>query len=148
MKINGFKTKTILEDFKKKFFSPYIGNDVIEMNSIISKYLAAATFDYKNAELINLLFDRIYTIKAHTLLDTKLITNFCQLEKYFQNKKETLIGIIDYEFDHSYNRKINHIFINPNQTEERKLEKGDRLITIANFNDLEIVNRCRYLHIL
>jgi len=146
--INGFKTKTILEDFKKKFFSPYIGNDVIEMNSIISKYIAAASIDYKNAELINLLFNRIYTIKAHTLLDQKLITNFCQLEKYFRNKNETLIGIIDYKFDSSYNRKINHIFINPNQTEERKLDKGDRLITIANFDDLEVVNRCRYLHIL
>ncbi len=29
-----------------------------------------------------------------------------------------------------------------------KLDQGDRLITIANFNDLEMVNQSRYLHIL
>ena len=54
--INGYRTKKILEDFKNKFHSPYVGNDVIEMNSIISKYIAAATFDSQNANLIDLLF--------------------------------------------------------------------------------------------
>ena len=146
--INGYKSKKILEDYKGKYFSPYIGNDVIELNSIVSKYLAAGTFDIRNNELINLLFSRIHTIKAHTLVDKKLTATFCELEKYFQSKNETLIGIIDYEFDKDQKRKIKNISINPKQTEKIKLGQGDRLITIANFNDLEMVNQSRYLHIL
>ena len=146
--INGYRSKKILEDYKEKYFSPYIGNDVIEMNSILSKYLAAGTFDIKNTKLIDLLFSRAHTIKAHTLVDKELTATFCELEKYFQNKNETLIGTIDYEFDKSQRRKIKNISINPKQTEKIKLDQGDRLITIANFNDLEMVNQSRYLHIL
>ena len=93
--------KKILEDFKNKFHSPYVGNDVIEMNSIISKYIAAATFDSQNANLIDLLFKRVHTLKSHTLLDKSLSTTFCELENIFQNKNEVLIGIIDYDFDKS-----------------------------------------------
>ena len=146
--INGYRSKKILEDYKAKYFSPYIGNDVIELNSIVSKYLAAGTFDIKNTKLIDLLFSRTHTVKAHTLVDKELTATFCELEKYFQNKNETLIGIIDYEFDKDQRRKIKNISINPKQTENIKLDQGDRLITIANFNDLEMVNQSRYLHIL
>ena len=146
--INGYRSKKILEDYKSKYFSPYIGNDVIEMNSIISKYIAAGTFDIKNTRLIDLLFSRAHTIKAHTLVDKALIATFCELEKHFQNKNETLIGIIDYDFDENQKRKIKNISINPKQTDKIKLDQGDRLITIANFNDLEMVNHSRYLHIL
>ena len=146
--INGYRSKKILEDYKSKYFSPYIGNDVIEMNSIISKYIAAGTFDIKNTRLIDLLFSRAHTIKAHTLADKELTATFCELEKYFQNKNETLIGIIDYDFDENQKRKIKNISINPKQTDKIKLDQGDRLITIANFNDLEMVNHSRYLHIL
>ena len=146
--INGYRSKKILEDYKSKYFSPYIGNDVIEMNSIISKYIAAGTFDIKNTRLIDLLFSRAHTIKAHTLVDKELTATFCELEKYFQNKNETLIGIIDYDFDENQKRKIKNISINPKQTDKIKLDQGDRLITIANFNDLEMVNHSRYLHIL
>ena len=146
--INGYRTKKILEDFKNKFHSPYVGNDVIEMNSIISKYIAAATFDSQNADLIDLLFKRVYTLKSHTLLDKSLSTTFCELEKYFQNKNEVLIGIIDYDFDKSRYRKIKNISINPEQRAKIDLDEGDRLITIANFNDLEMVKHSRYLHIL
>ena len=140
--------KKILEDFKNKFHSPYVGNDVIEMNSIISKYIAAATFDSQNADLIDLLFKRVHTLKSHTLLDKSLSTTFCELEKYFQNKNEVLIGIIDYDFDKSRYRKIKNISINPEQRKQINLDEGDRLITIANFNDLEMVKHSRYLHIL
>ena len=146
--INGYRTKKILEDFKNKFHSPYVGNDVIEMNSIISKYIAAATFDSQNADLIDLLFKRVHTLKSHTLLDKSLSTTFCELEKYFQNKNEVLIGIIDYDFDKSRYRKIKNISINPEQRTQIDLDEGDRLITIANFNDLEMVKHSRYLHIL
>ena len=38
--INGYRTKKVLENYKNNFFSPYMGNDVIEMNSIISKYIS------------------------------------------------------------------------------------------------------------
>ena len=38
--INGYRTKKVLENYKANFFSPYMGNDVIEINSIISKRLA------------------------------------------------------------------------------------------------------------
>ena len=96
--VNGFRTKKILQDFKYKYYSPFIGNDVVEMNSIVSKYIAAATFDLKHTDLINLLFKRVHTLKSHTLLDKSLSTTFCELEKYFQNKNEVLIGIIDYDF--------------------------------------------------
>ena len=146
--VNGYRTKTILENYKNKFFSPYMGNDVIEMNSIISKYISSATFDSKNAKLIDLLFGRIHTIKAHSLVDEELKTNFSELENYFQDKNETLIGIIDYDFNKMQNRKINNITINPDQKKEIVLDKGDRLITIANFNNLEMVNHSQWLHIL
>ena len=146
--VNGYRTKTILENYKNKFFSPYMGNDVIEMNSIISKYISSATFDSKNAKLIDLLFGRVHTIKAHSLVDDELKTNFSELENYFQDKNETLIGIIDYDFDKMQNRKINNITINPDQKKEIVLDKGDRLITIANFNNLEMVNHSQWLHIL
>ena len=146
--INGYRTKRILEDYKSKYFSPYLGNDIVEINSIISKYLAAATFDQKNTRLIDLLFSRIHMIRAHSLRDDMLKTTFCELENYFQQKNETLIGIIDYEFDKNHKRRIKKISINPNQTKEISLDQGDRAITIANFNDLEMVNQSRYLHIL
>ncbi|MDC0142515.1 hypothetical protein OAI70_00225 [Candidatus Pelagibacter sp.] len=146
--INGYRTKEILENYKNNFFSPYMGNDVIEMNSIISKYISSATFDPKNAKLIDLLFGRVHAIKAHSLVDDELKTNFCELENYFQDKNETLIGIIDYDFDKMQNRKINNITINPDQKKEIVLDKGDRLITIANFNNLEMVNHSQWLHIL
>ena len=138
--VNGYRTKKILEDFKFKYFSPTIGNDVVEMNSIISKYIAAATFDSNNPNLINLLFTRTHTLKSHTLLDKSLSTTFCELEKYFQNKNEVLIGIIDYDFYLS-KRKIKSISINPEQRKKIDLDEGDRLITIANFNDLEMLGR-------
>ena len=94
------------------------------------------------------MFSRIHTIKAHSLVDNELKTTFRDLEGYFQDKNETLIGIIDYEFDENQNRKINNISINPNQKEEITLDRGDRLITIANFNNLEMVNFSKWLHIL
>jgi len=146
--INGYRTKKVLENYKANFFSPYMGNDVIEINSIISKYLASATFDAKNTKLIDLLFNRIHTIKAHSLTDDILKTSFRELESYFQDKNETLIGIIDYEFNKQQNRRINNISINPDQIKEITLDKGDRLITIANFNNLEMVNNSQWLHIL
>ena len=145
--VNGFRTKKILQDFKFKYYSPFIGNDVVEMNSIVSKYIAAATFDLKHTNLINLLFQRVHTLKSHTLLDKSLSTTFCELEKYFQNKNEVLIGIIDYDFSLS-RRKIKNISINPEQRQQIDLDEGDRLITIANFNDLEMVSQNRNLHIL
>ena len=74
--------------------------------------------------------------------------DFSELENYFQDKNETLIGIIDYDFDKMQNRKINNITINPDQKKEINLDKGDRLITIANFNNLEMVNHSQWLHIL
>ena len=46
------------------------------------------------------------------------------------------------------NRKINNITINPDQKKEIVLDKGDRLITIANFNNLEMVNYSQWLNIL
>ena len=140
--VNGFRTKKILQDFKFKYYSPFIGNDVVEMNSIVSKYIAAATFDLKHTNLINLLFQRVHTLKSHTLLDKSLSTTFCELEKYFQNKNEVLIGIIDYDFSLS-RRKIKNISINPEQRQQIDLDEGDRLITIANFNDLEMVSQNR-----
>lgn len=145
--VNGYRTKKILEDFKYKYFSPMIGNDIVEINSIISKYIAAATFDVNNSDLIDLLFKRVHTLKSHTLLDKSLSTTFCELEKYFQNKNEVLIGIIDYDFYLS-KRKIKSISINPEQKKQIKLDKGDRLITIANFNDLEMIRGISHLHIL
>ena len=59
-----------------------------------------------------------------------------------------LIGIIDYEFNKQQNRRMNNISINPDQIKEIILDKGDRLITIANFNNLEMVNNSQWLHIL
>ena len=56
--------------------------------------------------------------------------------------------IIDYEFDKNHKRRIKNISITPKQTTEINLDQGDRVITIANFNDLEMVNQSRYLHIL
>ena len=83
----------------------------------------ADAFKYsKNAKLIDLLFSRIHTIKAHSLIDDVLKTTFRELESYFQDKNETLIGIIDYEFNKQQNRRINNISINPDQIKEIILE--------------------------
>ena len=58
-----------------------------------------------------------------------------------------MIGIIDYDFSLS-KRKIKSISINPEQKKQIDLDEGDRLITIANFNDLEMIKGNRHLHIL
>ena len=80
-------------------------------------------FDIKNTDLINLLFKRVHTLKSHTLLDKSLSTTFCELEKYFQNKNEVLIGIIDYDFSSS-RRKIK----NKMTKGKNKMTKEDRLL--------------------
>ena len=146
--INGYRTKRILENYKNNYYSNYLGNDVIEMNSIISKYIAASTFDIKMADLIQLLFNNIYLIKAYSLKDNDLKITFTELEQIFHSKDETLIGFIDYDFNESFGRKIRNVSINPDQTKTLNLGYGDRLITIAKYNKINLINNNKYLNFL
>ena len=146
--INGYRTKRILENYKNNYYSNYLGNDVIEMNSIISKYIAASTFDIKIADLIQLLFNNMYLIKAYSLNDKQLDISFTELEQFFHLKDETLIGYIDYDFDTQGGRKINHVAINPNQKTILNLDYGDRLITIAKYSKVNLINNCNFLYFL
>ena len=53
-----------------------------------------------------------------------------------------------YDVKYKQKRRIKNILINPDQTKEIVLDKGDRMITIANFNDLEMVNQIKYLRLI
>ena len=100
------------------------------------------------ADLIQLLFNNIYLIKAYSLKDNDLKITFTELEQIFHSKDETLIGFIDYDFNESFGRKIRNVSINPDQTKTLNLGYGDRLITIAKYNKINLINNNKYLNFL
>tara|TARA_B100000214_G_scaffold114859_1_gene81092 strand:+ start:2486 stop:4648 length:2163 start_codon:yes stop_codon:yes gene_type:complete len=140
--VGAFKSKDILERYKRNTFSPYFGVDIIDINTLISKIISTSSLDKNNKKLIDLFLDLSFNIKTYTVNDQKLETSFCELEKYFATKKQILLGLIDYDFkdvQKSYKsscsmprRKINDIIINPDQRKKMVLNKGDRIITLSN----------------
>ena len=140
--VGAFKSKDILERYKRNTFSPYFGVDIIDINTLISKIISSSSLDKNNKKLIDLFLELRFNIKTYTVNDEKLETSFCELEKYFATKKQILLGLIDYDFkdvQKSYKsscsmprRKINDIIINPDQRKKMVLNKGDRIITLSN----------------
>jgi len=142
--IGAFKTKDILERYKNEVYSPFFGTDIIDINTLTSKIIASGTIDKRNVKLISSFLNGKYKIKTYSLKvkeEEELLTSFCELEKYFSEKKEILIGIINYDFKDVKNdfrsntpmprRKIKEILINPDQKEYMSLGNGDRVITIS-----------------
>ena len=139
--VGAFKSKDILERYKRNTFSPYFGVDIIDINTLISKVISTSSLDKNNKRLIDLFLDLSFKIKTYTITDEILETSFCELEKYFSKKKQILLGVIDYDFKEvkeafkssssMYRRKINEIIINPDQRKKRILNKGDRIISLS-----------------
>ncbi len=139
--VGAFKSKDILERYKRSSFSPYFGVDIIDINTLISKIISSSSLDKNNKKLIDLFLDLSFNIKTYTIDDKNLETSFCELEKYFASKKQILLGLIDYDFtdvQKSYKsstsmprRKISNIIINPDQRKKILLNKGDRIITLS-----------------
>ena len=140
--VGAFKSKDILERYKRNTFSPYFGVDIIDINTLISKIISSSSLDKNNKRLIDLFLNLSFNIKTYTVYEEKFETSFCELEKYFATKKQILLGLIDYDFkdvQKSYKsscsmprRKINDIIINPDQRKKMVLNKGDRIITLSN----------------
>jgi hypothetical protein len=93
--------------------------------------------DSRNVQLINAFLGAGPKIKSYTIKNETLNTTFDELEYYFANeKKEIVIGIIDYDLSPTNNKwsqnrkKINKILVNPDQRQLLHLSKGDRIITI------------------
>ena len=140
--VGAFKSKDILERYKRNTYSPYFGVDIIDINTLISKIISTSSLDKNNKKLIDLFLDLSFNIKTYTIAESKLETSFCELEKYFAEKKQILLGLIDYDFKNvqeSYKsttsmprRKIKEIIINPDQRKKIILRNGDRIIVLSN----------------
>ena len=140
--VGAFKSKDILERYKRNTFSPYFGVDIIDINTLISKIISTSSLDKNNKKLIDLFLDLNFNIKTYTVNQDLLETTFCELEKFFAEKKQILLGLIDYDFkdvQETYKsscamprRKIDNIIINPDQRKKIVLNKGDRIITLSN----------------
>ena len=158
--VNGFRTKKLLDKFKMSFYSTLNGNDVIDSNTLFSKYIGSVMMDQKSEDIIKqLLEDKLNFIKTHTILKDIKIT-FTDLEQFAHEKNETLIGYIKYDYKNlginllNYDldneqdqpesetiaRKLKEIIINPDQDQILSLKKGDKLITLANYNFYEQYN--------
>ncbi len=139
--VGAFKSKDILERYKRNTLSPYFGVDIIDINTLISKIISTSSLDKNNKKLIDLFLDLNFSIKTYTVKQDSLETTFCELEKFFSEKKQILLGLIDYDFKdvkETYKsscamprRKISNIIINPDQRKKLSLNKGDRIITLS-----------------
>ena len=52
--VGAFKSKDILERYKRNTFSPYFGVDIIDINTLISKIISTSSLDKNNKKLIDL----------------------------------------------------------------------------------------------
>jgi len=139
--VGAFKSKDILERYKRNTYSPYFGVDIIDINTLISKIISTSSLDKNNKKLIDEFLGLNFNIKTYTVNQDVLETSFCELEKFFAEKKQILLGLIDYDFKDVQNtyksscsmprRKINDIIINPDQRKKLYLNKGDRIITLS-----------------
>jgi hypothetical protein len=158
--VNGFRTKKLLDKFKMSFHSTLDGNDVIDSNTLFSKYIGSVMMDQKSEDIIKQLFeDKMSFIKTHTL-QKDIEASFTDLEQFIYEKNETLIGYISYDYknlgtslinfdfeneqdqpeNETIAKKLKEIVINPDQDQILSLKKGDKLITIANYNFYEQYN--------
>lgn len=132
--VNSFRSKKIIEDYKKNVFQSFFGTDIIDLNSIIAKVVASTYYSSNCLDLIRSLIYQNHFIRSYTIDDLSKDLTFCEIEKYFQKRDQILLGYIDYDYSTHINggeRKIRRIAINPNQNEKIKLNRGDRLITIS-----------------
>ena len=96
--VGAFKSKDILERYKRNTLSPYFGVDIIDINTLISKIISTSSLDKNNKKLIDLFLGLNFNIKTYTVNQESLETTFCELEKFFAEKKQILLGLIDYDF--------------------------------------------------
>ena len=155
--VNGFRTKKLLDKYKRNFFSTLNGNDIIDLNTLFSKYIGSVMMDQKSEDIIKqLLEDKMSFIKTHILQkDTE--ASFTDLEQFIYEKNETLIGYVSYDYknlgtnlfnidfvnetsEDTIAQKLKEIVINPNQDKILSLKTGDKLITNANYNFYEQYN--------
>ena len=132
--VNSFRTKRILENFKKNVYQSFFGTDIIDLSSIIGKMIASTFYQPSSLEIVKNLLEKNHFIKSFTIEDRSLAVTFRELEAYFQKHNHILIGYIDYDYSthvEGGERKIRKIELNPDQTEILKLNRGDRLITIS-----------------
>lgn len=156
--VNGFRTKKLLDKYKKSFVSNLNGNDVIELNTLLSKYIGSVMMNQKSDDIIRLLLEeKINFIKTH-LVNEPISLSFTNLEHIMHQQQETLIGIIRYDNsdlgvhmlnwnleeegkeEHTMGRKLQEVIINPEQEQVFTLNKGDKLITIANYHTYDQLN--------
>jgi len=134
--VNSFRTKRVLESFKKNIYQTFFGTDIIDLNSIIGKIMASTVYQPSTIEIINKLLKENHFIRSFTIQSSDLNVTFRELEAYFQKQNQILLGYIDYDYSNYIDggeRKIKKIAINPNQNEVIKLGAGDRLITLSHY---------------
>ena len=90
--------KRYIREYKRNTLSPYFGVDIIDINTLISKIISTSSLDKNNKKLIDLFLDLNFSIKTYTVKQDSLETTFCELEKFFSEKKQILLGLIDYDF--------------------------------------------------
>ena len=136
--VNSYKSKLLIESYKKEIAMPFIGIDIIETNSLSSKVLASAFYDQRNYHMIQHFFERINFIKTYTVMNkTKKEYSVRDLKYFFLNNNETFLGYIDYEhssFDGYGKRVMKNFFINPTGDNKIFLNKGDKIIVLANYD--------------
>jgi len=134
--VNSFRTKNILENFKKNISQTFYGTDIIDLNSIIGKVMASTIYQPSTVEIVKKLLNENHFIRSYTIQSKNLQATFRELEAHFQKQNQILLGYIDYDYANFIDggeRKIRKIGINPNQREVIKLNIGDRLITLSHY---------------
>ena len=134
--VNSFRTKNILESFKKNIYQTFFGTDIIDLNSIIGKVMASTVYQPSTVEIVKKLLNENHFIRSYTIQSKNLRITFRELEAHFQKQNQILLGYIDYDYANFIDggeRKIRKIGINPNQREIIKLNIGDRLITLSHY---------------
>ena len=134
--VNSFRTKNILENFKKNIYQTFFGTDIIDLNSIIGKVMASTVYQPSTVEIVKKLLNENHFIRSYTIQSKNLRVTFRELEAHFQKQNQILLGYIDYDYANFIDggeRKIRKIGINPNQKEIIKLNIGDRLITLSHY---------------
>ena len=134
--VNSFRTKNVLENFKKNVYQTFFGTDIIDLNSIVGKVMASTVYQPSTVEIVKKLLNENHFIRSYTIQSKNLRATFRELEAYFQKQNQILLGYIDYDYANFIDggeRKIRKIGINPNQREIIKLNIGDRLITLSHY---------------
>lgn len=134
--VNSFRTKKILDNYKKNIYQTFFGTDIIDSNSLIGKIIASTFYQPATKKIIDKLITENHFIKSYTIKDKDISITFRELEIYFQKFNQILLGYVDYDYEHFVEgglRKLKKIVINPDQKQKINLNCGDRLITLSHY---------------